>query len=280
MGVDHVLAFDCATKRALGDGDATAGSWKLVELLKARARLELVEGIARKEGRPAGDLSLTHVVITPDGPQQQAESTDALRERIEPLAGLGAACEGCAANVSGDAFGCVGYLSYPVPRRSEQWILDQLQPGDEFGGFVMLRALDDFGYSGEPIDAMRARGLFESEQALQRAITDRHGTQRQVRSSQVLEALFAVGDALQPFHCALVLQWLGLLWIDGEPPRALDDPRPLIKLQQAATTAERRALTELALDSPGDDPALYELCGLMRALYAAFVLECSLLVSV
>jgi len=46
-----------------------------------------------------------------------------LAAELDPLASY---CIVCPANVSGEAFGCCGQISYPISSQAEAWLLDQL----------------------------------------------------------------------------------------------------------------------------------------------------------
>lgn len=235
MGADLVVNWSCRAKAALGDGDVSRGTARMLALLKMRQRAEAA--IALSPDVPPEDVEFTVLVMGPSGPQEQRVKARVLLEQARALDAHEAGCAQCPANVSGRPFGCAGYVRYPISAETEGALLDALEPAETFGGDLFLRALRDFGYDGAPMAQWRQRGLLAEDGERTRAMTP----EVTASSAMILQALLTVGTHLEATHALLVLMWLGRLAIDGEVPRSPDDPSPLIAVTRTEDVAERAA---------------------------------------
>src|SRR5213083_2397156 len=104
MGIDYVVDYDCEPKRALGLDH-------ILELLKDRSRALAALELLRMRG--IGDVTLDEVEFefvarTPEGDMapRRVRVKDTL-DRASALEEFAPACDGCPANNTGRAFGCV-----------------------------------------------------------------------------------------------------------------------------------------------------------------------------
>jgi hypothetical protein len=265
MGADLVVHHPCAAKHALGDGDPLEGALRMVELVKAASRARAV--LARSPGKAPEDVTFTIVVQGPHGTQERQVSAAELLTQAAPLSEHAAGCDGCPANLRRTAYGCYGSVAYPITAEAEQWLVDRVEPPNRLGGALLANAIADFGYDGAPMAEWRERGVLGAPSAVRGDGVD---------GDQLFQALFAVGPALEPFHCALVLLWLGALAIDGQVPSELDGAA-LHALVGMTTVAERERRTRLVV-GPLADRDVAELQGLLGYLRTAFVVGVPLLI--
>jgi len=185
-----------------------------------------------------------------------------------------AACPACA--LIGRPLSCVGMVPTPLSAACEEWLIRRLPEDlESVGGFLLRKAIGDFGYDGARAKALRAAGRLAAPGPFER----HYGPffrRFVVSSEQLLEELLCAGD-IAPSHGLACLIHLQALELDGTLPTSLDTDGP--KLGQLIEQPDtRRARTRLALDAPGDDPSLQALHQLLTALHAAFVLDVDLFV--
>src|SRR5262249_45138414 len=229
---------------------------------------------ARKGGRSPEGMTLTvqlwnAVKKTTENREVPYEELVREGERLTPHE---AACASCPANFRGTPFGCFGWVNYPVPREAEEWLLGRLEPSTNLGGKLFLRAIDDFGYTGDPIRRLRAGGLFESKDSLWRELNPGPMGGDGVTSDQLFQAIFCISEPLDPGHCLGILLWLGALTLDGAPARELPQLRALLDL----LTPEER-LARAGLDQgEGDSDAVEAMQTMLRAIYLSWALDAPL----
>jgi hypothetical protein len=280
MGADYILHRTCDPKAQLGGGDPLAGTERMLAMLKARTRAQAVYRLMEREGRDPATASIKVMVVTAQGPEEREVSVAQMMAEAAPLDDLASHCAGCDACALGDTFGCVGFLRYPLTDPLERWIVERVQPADTLGGFLLLRAIDDFGYRGEPMAGWRQRReLLERPTALEATVAKRFLSATRVSVDQILQAILAVGGQLEPAHCMGVLLWLGALRIHGRVPGpgSANDPAPLVALTQASSAAERRSIAQLDVGAPHEDPCICGFQQLLFAMYAAWVIDTPLL---
>ena len=59
------------------------------------------------------------------------------------------------------------------------------------------------------------RESYEAPTAPEKVVEKKLFRSTKVSSNQILQAIFSVGDLLDPAHCFLVLIWLGAIKMDG-----------------------------------------------------------------
>ncbi len=270
MSLDHVVRLDCNPKRALGAGDPRRGEERLSACIVARNRAALIETIAAQQGKAPQDVD---VAFARQGePDAAPLDYDALRRTAAELTPHESACAGCPANVTEQAFGCMGCVNYPIPHAAEVWLMDQLERPGTLGGSLCLSGVKDLGYDGAPIRALRREGFLEARASVPVVFEKKLLRNVTVTSDQVLHAFFGVGSTIRPEHALTLLLWFGGVIIDGRVPRERTDATLAARLVAMATPEERRAATEPNIADP-DDPVAEQLSQFLRALYSSWVLD-------
>jgi hypothetical protein len=179
-------------------------------------------------------------------------------------------CPSCA--LLGRGLACVGVVPTPLSARVEGWLVERLPEDlESVGGFLLRKAIGDFGYDGARAAALRKRGALEAPGPFER----HYGPffrRFVVSSEQVLEELVCAGD-VAPSHALAILIHLGCLEVDGHAPKSLDTDGPRLGelIEQPDKRRERTRLV-LSVDEAAD-PSLQGIQALLGALYAGFVLD-------
>jgi len=279
MGADFVLHYSCKPKQALGEGDDLAGTAEMVRLLKVGNMARVFEEQAREEGKDPSELSVVRQernVATGEVVERPLSYRDLCEEekRLTPLAPH---CAKCPVNVFAESFGCSGALRYPIRARSEEWLMERLQPADTPGGFLCLRAVVDLGYDGALIQSWRESGvfqIFELPRPVERALDPARPEETTVNSNQIWHALLGLGGELQPFHCLYVPLWLGGVLLDGEVPGR---PEDLAQITRLTTFEERQERTDFDLGPTDQGPEVFAVQRLLFACYMAWLHDVPLL---
>jgi hypothetical protein len=231
MGIDYVVAKDCAAKEALGvEG--------IISLVKARSRAEAIIEMAREKGdtSPPSKISFVVALMRNGKVTQENVTAQSLLDQAAELDEHKSGCAACPANRGSEAgFGCYNSIPYPLAVDTEQMMLDML-PDDlsssSAAGYLFAQALKDFAWSGEKTAAMRKQGdtFFVSRAALKR--TWPGGVT--VTSDQVFHMLFHVGH-IGTEHALMVCMFYGLVQV-GEGGGA--SKRPKIESPNARRMAD------------------------------------------
>jgi hypothetical protein len=276
MAADFVIQHPCNPKAALGGGDQLIGAEKLLERIKAGHRAAAIRSIKEKAGERPEGTTVTVRLWNVNGHTEDREITYeelvALRGELDPHE---ADCADCPANCRGEPFSCVFVLNYPIRRTSETWLMDRLQPGTTVGGQFCLRALRDFNYTGEPIQRMRAGGLFASSRPITRYLEGDPFPKTAITSDQFFQAILGIGEPLNPTHCLLVLFWLGAVRVNGTIPIEPEEATPVLGIENAP---DRAAQTSLDVGEPGEDTTVRVMQDLLRVLYTSWLVDAPLLV--
>ncbi|HZS37997.1 MAG TPA: hypothetical protein VFF06_14270 [Polyangia bacterium] len=168
-------------------------------------------------------------------------------------------------------FACVGAVPSPLAAAVEKWLVERLPEDlESVGGFLLRKAIGDFGYDGARARELRKRGGLAAPGPFER----HYGPffrRFVVSSEQILEELVCAGD-VAPSHGLAVLMHLGALEVDGRVPTALDDGQKLGELIEHPR--DRRARTRFTVAPDGaDEPSLAGVKALLAALWAGFVLD-------
>jgi hypothetical protein len=280
MPTDYILHLACQPKLSLGSGDAIKGSDQLLQALKARHQAALIEETASKQGKSPSGIGLTIRSVGPDRtPVEKDVTYDQLVALAASLDARAEACADCPANLFSQPFGCYGVVPYPITRSAEEWLMDRVQPTSMVGGFLCHRAIQDFGYTGEPIRRMRAAGLLEGATAVSKVVEGGWLSKRRVTSDQILQGMLAIEEPLDPGHCMGVLLWLGCLQLDGRHLGDAGDAPLVQEIAGLATPESKRSRTSIDVTPAPQDRSTASLQGLLHAFYRAWVLDIRILVS-
>jgi len=243
MGVDFAIEFPCAVREALSTGG-------IVERVKAGGAAEVFLRAPKNAGKAPSEIPYGLVTVRPEGRDRREGTVQTLLDLAGELKPFEAQCGGCPANITGQPFGCSGYIRYPLPSRAEEWLMGRLPESlDSAAGQFLTRAIREMGYKGAPTRRMR-RGRWQGgKRFLERTRPARRrwggflrGTR--ITSDQVLEILWLVGS-LEPAHCLFVSLFLGILPSDlsEEDFRALLD-RPWEALDVGRTETVQAMLKD------------------------------------
>jgi hypothetical protein len=181
--------------------------------------------------------------------------------------GHAADCRTC--QLLGRPFACVGVIETPLPAKVEEWLVQRL-PDDleSVGGFLLRKAIGDFGYDGARARELRAAGRLEAPGPFER----HYGPffrRFVVSSEQILEELLCAGD-IAPSHALAVLMHLSAIEVDGAVPTKLEDGDKLGGLIEKPAERQARTRCNVTPDGP--------IQSLVLALWAGFVLDCDVFV--
>jgi hypothetical protein len=212
MGIDYVVALECAPKERLGvEG--------IVNLVKARSRAEMIRAMSRQKGddRPPSEITFV-VALNRNGKiEQQEVSVQTLLDQAAALDAHNGACAECPANRDRpEGYGCYNSINYPIEPDTEKWLLARLPDRlDESSaaGYLFKSALEDFAWDGAQAAAMRAQGdtFFRLREAPRRSwpggIT--------VTADQLFHMMFHVGH-LGATHSKLMCMFFGLIVVGDD----------------------------------------------------------------
>ena len=176
-------------------------------------------------------------------------------------------CRTC--RLLGRPFACVGLIPAPLPAKTEEWLVQRLPDDIEsVGGFLLRKAIGDFGYDGARARELRQKGRLEAPGPFER----HYGPffrRFVVSSEQILEELLCAGD-IAPAHGLAVLMHLQAIEVDGAVPARMEEGDKLGALIENPGDRETRTRCNVRPDEP--------LGPLVLALWAGFVLDCDVFV--
>ncbi len=183
-------------------------------------------------------------------------------------------CRTC--QLLGRPFACVGVISAPLPALVEEWLVQRLPEDIEsVGGFLLRKAIGDFGYDGARARALRAAGRLAAPGPFER----HYGPffrRFVVGSEQILEELLCAGDIAPP-HALAVLMHLSAIEVDGAVPVRMEDGDKLGALIEKPPERRARTRCNVTPDAAAD-PSLQSVQSLISALWAGFVFDCDVFV--
>lgn len=213
-------------------------------------------------------------VVDDDAPDKRAAGGAgpfalSLAESEQDAAAHRAGCPTCAV-LDGD-FACVGLIATPLSAAVERWLVERLPDDIEsLPGFLLRKAIADFGYSGEFGAELRRQGKLEAPGPFTRHFGPffRRFT---VSSEQLLEELLGAGD-VNPPHALAVLAHLGAVAVDGKVLLSLDEGARYGEMMERIHERKTRSATTITVDD-SDDEALAAMKRYLRALWAAFAVD-------
>lgn len=263
MAIDYVIDLNCAPKQQF----STEG---ILERLKGEERAHTIIALFRENGddRPPSEMGFEFTRNTPNG--EEENRTIIVQDLLDYAADLAPSahhCVGCPANMTGKAYGCTGFIQYPISSRAEHWLLDQLPVPDEALVWLLLKqGIEEFKYDGASVEPLRAvsTAYFEDQVASVRRLGEFN-----VTANQLFEMIFAVGS-IKPNHAALLLLFLHAITREMEASE-------IMAITPAPPDAERR-YPSLIVDDPSDDPSIRAFKQFLQALYRAWQLNVAMVV--
>ncbi|MCY3573503.1 MAG: hypothetical protein OXG92_05610 [Chloroflexi bacterium] len=265
MAIDSIIEFDCAPKRAL----SAAG---IVQRLKERAQAESVIASHRAsdDQRPIAEMHFEFSRSTPGNPGAiQLIAVSDVLEYASDLDDYARHCQACPAS-RGIAYGCVGFVRYPISALAENWLLERLPVPDEPLVWLLLKqGIQKLGYDGASLRALRQSDANRSYFELAAAPRRRLGELR-VSGDQALEMILGVGERIIPNHSGILLLFFG----------AIDRDLEAQQIQEISSYApDIRQRAAFTLDLPANpDGCIRELAALFHALYVAWKLNVPLFI--
>jgi hypothetical protein len=216
MAIDYALQFPCEVRKSIPEA-------KLITLIKYWGTAEFAIG-KFKEIYPHYDMAtiinkctIEMDVAGSDGTARQASVTIAqILSLIAPLEGVKGHCKGCRANVSGQSFGCIGKVNYPITIEAETWLLSRLPNNEKSPSLSLLfKFFSDLEIDGAPVDLHRTRvQMFERKTPVVRNWGGWFN-KKQISSSQIIHML-AFGGNIGAQQALLYTKLLGLTLIQSE----------------------------------------------------------------
>jgi hypothetical protein len=246
----------------------------ILERLKGKDRAATIIQLYRQNGdmRPPTEMGFEMVRAAADGSEEiQVIVVQHLLDSADELTPLEKHCDGCPANRSGDPFGCIGHISYPLSPFGEAWLLNQLPdpPSAPLVWLLLKQGIQDFTYDGSGARVLREEGttIFSEQRTIQRELGE-----ILVNSDQVFEMIFLTGN-IQPNHAAILLLFYGGL------DRNELDASGIMSLGQLPLLL-RQQHDFIVTVSANDDPTTAELKQFLYALFLAWQLDVQLLLDV
>lgn len=271
MAIDYTIEYDCPPKQALG----AAG---IRERIKERARAQEVIDWFRAAGdeREPAKMGFEFSQSTPgDQGDKQLIVVQDLLDHAAALDGQADHCQGCPANSAGGAFGCMGFIQYPLTANVEAWLLDRLPVPDEPLIWLLLRqGIRKLGYDGSSVKALRdsdgdaeegRRAYFQLPVAPQRRLGE-----VTVTGDQALEMVFSVGERIIPNHAGILLLFFHAINRDLEA----EEIQAISSIEPARRDQHDFDMSQVT----GQDPGIGEFIAFFRALYTAWKLDVPLFV--
>lgn len=271
MAIDYVIEYDCEPKRKL----TAAG---ILERIKEKQRANEVIQWFRAAGdqRPPIQMGFEFSRSTPENTdEKQLIVVQDMLDHAAALDEYAHHCQGCPANRTGQAFGCAGFVNYPIAAQSESWLLDRLPVPDEPLVWLLLRqGIRNFGYDGSSVKLLREqdhggdeseRKYFDLPVAPLRRLGELH-----LDSDQVFEMIFGVGDRIVPNHAGVLLLFFGAIGRDLEAA----------EIQNISSFDQGiRECVEFELNADNvDNAGIREMIAFFHALYLAWKLNVTLFV--
>lgn len=269
MGIDAFVQRDCAPQTALGSAFLDAMVFRRKTALFFSSHV-MVDGqrhevVLPPDGLPIqtthGDGRVDTVVVT----RAMAEQAAA---QLQPLASH---CSGCPVNVTGEPFGCHGFIGYPISAAAERWMLE-VASSMGLAGAVATNLLATVGVTGAQVAALRARSgvFFESAVATFAEWTSSDDQVIRLSSDALMELVFfqlptpraqsfsrGRRKQLQAIACILLGWWTtdeALTWLrEGSAtlPRIVLRPAPSPEIRDSLARLALALRHEVALVSDG-----------------------------
>lgn len=267
MAIDTVVDYTCIPKQTLSTEE-------ILDRIKFRERALTVIRTYREAGdmRPPTEMGFELTRSLPDGSEDtQLIVVQNALDNADALEPLQVHCEGCPANVSGNPFGCMNFIQYPISAAAERWLLDRLPPPEEPLLWLLLRkSVEELGYDGSSVAALRQNPVYFEEQR----VAGRDLVEFVFSADQAFEMLFLLGH-VQPPHAAMLLMFFGAV------PRKIE-ANVIVQIMNGMLTAEQidEHFPFLMQPQSDDDRTIRELKRFFHGLWRAWRLDALMLLDV
>jgi len=266
MPRELIVDLPCRVKHELGNRDLRNGSRKLVNLLHARERINLIRSRPRQDGVPIGDVRIRLPVLTESGREELEASVSELDTETKQLDPLEPYCTNCPANAHRRSFGCVGGLPYPVSKAVEQYALDRTAEPNRIGGALLLQTLAEQGITGSLSRDYRAESKFEAMSGPVRKLPENAFGKKSLSSDELFEPLLISNGTLPPWMSLNVLLWFEAIVLDDREPATVNDILVLTRMDPPERP--KRTKSHLGPPSPGGNAEAFR--GLLKLLYVGW----------
>jgi len=229
MAIDYVLGVGCEAQKRLGVE-------RLVELNRTRilARSALAHMRSDGDERDPKEIEIQLTTRQPSGDSARGVTLQDLLDESGPLDVVTPFCESCPAQL-GRELACHRRIRYPIPEKVEIWLMARLpQTLACTAGAMLVRALNELGWTGEPTAKLRASGTtyFESRVAHGVRWEAADGSAIEMSSDQLFQMMFMVGP-LAPTHALMLALFTGVIPHDTNIHDLKDDEGRRLALSQA-----------------------------------------------
>lgn len=265
MAIDYVIDYGCFPKMRL----ETEG---IIDRLKSKDRAATIIQLYRRNGdtRPPTEMGFEMERTAADGSSEtQVVIVQHLLDMAAELTPYEHYCRGCAANRSGQPFGCMGKINYPISSAGEAWLLDRLPgPEEPLVWLLLKQGVTEMNYDGSTVRPLRVADTtyFSSTETIYRRLGE-----FAVSSDQIFEMTFLLGD-LYPNHAGVLLLFFEAI------DRQLEADR--IMAIGKMPKSERQNFRFEIESSKDDDTTTDEIKEFLYALYLSWQLNVRLLLDV
>ena len=261
MAIDYVLGVGCEPQKRLTVE-------RLVELNRTRilARSALAHMRSDGDERDPKEIEIQLTTRQPSGDSARGVTLQDLLDESGPLDVVTPHCEQCPAHL-GRELACHRRIRYPISEKVEIWLMARLpQTLACTAGAMLVRALNELGWTGEPAAKLRASGTtyFESRVAHGVRWEAADGSSIEMSSDQLFQMMFMVGP-IAPTHALMVALFTGVIPHDTNIHDLKDDD------------GRKQVLAQAHLP-PESDPDIEQLAQFLRTLASAARLDVPVLV--
>ena len=217
MGLDLITQRDCEVKEIVPQEE-------FLNQIKDRNRGFAVLNMIIESGKTrdeALETSFTQTLVTPEGNKNVSVKVSDLIEKTNHLEQLGKKCENCPISQN-TAFGCVGYVSYPISQKCEKWLATIAEKSNKKGlpYSTTIVFIEDQNISGQRISEMRNHGqtFFESSKPTEIVLSKSLFKKKTIDTNKLLEVTVLNG-LMQTTHINYLLMLFGGIVSDQVEPK-------------------------------------------------------------
>ncbi len=217
MGLDIITQRECEVK-------TKTSQQELLNLIKNRNRGMSIYSMLLNNGKTkeeALDTEFTFSFQTLDGVKdEQVKVSKLLSDTLPILDKLGMLCENCPVSQRKE-FGCIGYISYPISSKCENWLASLAEEANKKGMpySTAIIFIKDQNIAGNRIKQMRMHGqtFLEINKPKEIVLRKSFFKKDTIDTDQLLEVTFLQG-LMQHTHMNYLLMLYGGIVSDNNKP--------------------------------------------------------------
>jgi len=269
MPIAYSVDLDCVPRQELGSARLASA----VQSFYLAHRIEETYRAAGEADRSDSEKTFTERARQTGGTEDRTtRSLAELKTESAPLAALSSHCADCAASLSGQSFGCVQSIAFPIPRDVERWLLDQTGPPESATGQLLRVSVQQMGLGTAGLIAdWRKAGFIEAPYALR---TEHANDPQPITGDAMFHAMFMSGDLSGTQLFSLLLFTRAI-----EPADGGDTDDLLRRVTEFQLSGGEGSLPEFRFclaPEPGDAPGLIEMKTFLLAAFRAFSMSLGL----